>query len=377
MQTQTTQNIGVEISTSSGKLQILKRREPGLWIRNFFTRITHWEFWPFNVLYAPVFFYWIWLVIKARSPYFFVASNPGIEYGGMLGESKFKILSQIPDGLKPKTLLFNPGDSMDFVVKQLENQKIIFPILVKPDVGERGWMVQKISNSIQLQKYLLQSPVKFLIQEYIDLPLELGIFYYRYPDADFGTISSVTAKRFLEIEGDGEKTVSQLMKVNSRARLQFNSFKKRDPELLEYVPLSGEKLKLMPIGNHCLGTKFLNGEHLINRQLVITFDRIAREIPGFFFGRFDIRCKNLEDLYRGKIQILELNGAGSEPSHIYQPGFSLWKAYEVIIHHLRVLFEISVHNHKKGTAYLSPREGWTYFMQIRQNSKLQNHRINA
>jgi len=59
---------------------------------NFLFKLFHWEFWPFGILQGPVFLYWLWLSVRARSLLFFSASNPGILSGGMLGESKSEVL---------------------------------------------------------------------------------------------------------------------------------------------------------------------------------------------------------------------------------------------------------------------------------------------
>ena len=46
-----------------------------------YIRLTSWEYWPFGIVQAPIFIYWLWLSIKARTPFFFSASNPGIQIG--------------------------------------------------------------------------------------------------------------------------------------------------------------------------------------------------------------------------------------------------------------------------------------------------------
>jgi hypothetical protein len=63
---------------------------------NFMTRLTQWEYWPFEVIYLPIFVYWLWLSVKARSLFFFSAANPSIENGGMLGESKLRFSTGSP-----------------------------------------------------------------------------------------------------------------------------------------------------------------------------------------------------------------------------------------------------------------------------------------
>jgi hypothetical protein len=87
--------------------------------------------------------------------------------------------------------------------------------------------------------------------------------------------------------------------------------------------------------------------------LINTFDSISKQIPGFYFGRCDLRCTSIEDLKKGKnIAILESNGAGAEPSHIYTPGFSVFKAQLIIANHYRMIYQAAFER-KVGVPYMS------------------------
>lgn len=336
-----------------------------IWRSNFLIRLRSWEYWPFGILYAPVFLYWLWLSLKARSLLYFTASNPSIENGGMLGESKYKILELLPESIKAKTLLFTPKMSLNVINEALSANNFNYPFICKPDTGERGYMVKKINSAQGLKEYLNKADFPFLVQEYINLPIEMGVFYYRYPNKSEGTVSSIVIKEMLTVYGDGKSTLHELIISNDRAKLQWKSLRKTHFDQLEYVLKPGESMQLVSIGNHCKGTKFLNGNHLINDTLRKTFDRISMQVEGFYFGRYDIRVASNENLYEGRIKIMELNGAGSEPSHIYQPGFSIWEAYKVVFSHWRVLYEISHLNHTNGQPYLSLKEGWKEYQRIR------------
>ena len=340
---------------------------------NFWVKLTHWEYWPFSVLYLPVFVYWGWLVLRARSAFFFSAANPTIENGGMLGESKSKILKAIPSGLIPKTLCFEPDVSKSQLLTVLRENGVDFPFILKPDIGERGSFVSKITNQNELSSYLRRIKVPFLAQEYIDYPIEMGVFYYRYPSEIRGKVSSIVLKEMLNVKGDGHKTVRELILKNPRAKLQLAALEKKPGYDLNEVLAKGEERELEPIGNHCLGTAFLNGNYLINDRLHEVFDRISKSINGFYFGRYDLRCSSFEDLYKGNgIKILELNGAGSEPGHIYHPGTSIWVAYRDIFHHLNVLLKISRENHRLGVPYMSFREGLKEIKRLRAYNRVKN-----
>jgi len=276
----------------------------------------------------------------------------------MSGESKGKILDLIPEEYKARTILVLSGSGFDTILNLIEINKLTFPIIAKPDVGERGKGVQKIDSIGQLRSYIQNHDADFLIQEYIDYPIELGIFYHRIPGAEKGNVTSVTQKKFLEVTGDGKSTVLKLMEELPRARLQIERLTPMLEDKKNYIPKIEETVLLELIGNHCRGTTFLNANDIIDEELQKTIDQISKKIPGFYFGRYDLRCRSIEELKKGNyIKIMELNGAGAEASHIYQPGFSILEGYKVLFKHWKIMYTISTINHKNGIPYLSFQEG--------------------
>lgn len=337
----------------------------------FLIRLRSWEYWPFAVVYVPVFVYWLWLSLKARSFFFFSASNPSIETGGLLGESKSAILDRIDPEFVPKSLFIAAPAHSDSVFRQLAEQDLTYPLIAKPDVGERGFQVEKIEDWTQLINYMQQYPGDFILQEFVDEPLELGVFYYRMPGAVQGTVSSIVQKEFLSIRGTGRDTIEALIGQNDRAMLQRAALHKTYSNRFHEVLPAGEVLRLVSIGNHCKGTKFLDANHLITPELTRIFDQISLPIDGFYFGRYDLRCRSVEDLYAGRhIKIMELNGAGAEPAHIYQPGFSLWTAWGVLLHHWQVLYQISRENHRRGVAYMTFNEAKLVYQRSESTKQL-------
>ncbi|WP_084373447.1 ATP-grasp domain-containing protein [Reichenbachiella faecimaris] len=330
-------------------------------------KIFRWEFWPFSVFYFPVMFYWVWLSLKTRSLFFFTASNPTIEFGGMLGESKDKIFQLIPKQYIPKTYKLHASVDQESFLDRLQLEGLNYPFILKPDIGERGWMVELIKTKDDLSNYLNRIQVDFLVQEYVSYEVELGVFYYRYPNCDHGTVSSIVMKDMLSVLGDGERNIASLMADDARSKMHIETLRAKNPKQLDQIPAKGEKVEINSIGNHSRGTTFLNGNHLINKRLIKIMDKISSQVDGFYFGRYDLRCRSVEDLYKGEhFKILELNGAGAEPAHIYHPGFSLIQAYKDIIHHLKVLADISMINHKRGVSYYSFREGMKDILKIRE-----------
>ena len=337
-------------------------------IKLFYTKLTHWEYWPFELVYFPVAVYYFWLSAKANSFFFFSASNPSIETGGMLGESKFSILKNIPEEVKAFTLFFQKDTALSKIISTVHENNLAYPLIVKPDVGERGTRVERIESDTELALYLNKNKSDFLIQEYIDFDIELGVFYYRFPDQQKGTVSSVVMKDFLKITGDGQSTLGTLIAHYPRAGFQFERLNTK----LNYdsIPAKDEIVLLEPIGNHCRGTSFLNANNIIDQKLIAIFDAISLQIPGFFFGRYDLRCKSIEDLKAGKnIKIVELNGAGSEPGHIYHPGYSIFKAWGELLFHWKILYEISVQNHRKGIPYMRFAEAKSKYKELQLQKK--------
>ena len=289
----------------------------------------------------------------------------------MLTESKKKILDLLPGNLIPKTLFFNYPVSKDEVITAMESNSIRFPIIIKPDYGERGKRVEKIEDSVELAKYLNINRLNVIIQEFIDYPVELGIFYIRHPDENDGTITSIVKKKLLYIVGDGNSKVKDLIKQNPRALIQLKDLEKRHPDLMNLIPGRNEKIELVSIANHCRGTTFINGNYLINKSLLSVIDDIGKNINGFFYGRFDIRCENIEDLNEGNnFKILELNGAKSEPAHIYHPGFPIIEAYKVLFEHWNEIYKIAQINKRLGIPFPSFQEGWNAWKKYRHYSKL-------
>ena len=325
-----------------------------------------------HVVYLPIYGYWLLLAARARSFFYFSAANPGIPSGGMLGESKYDILAKIPVPYKPKTIRLKPSTPLGEVLENMPRTGISLLIVAKPDVGERGWMVEKIGDEAGLQAYLRCIRVDYLVQPYVEGPIELGVFYYHLPGARRGEVSSVVVKEFLKLTGNETSTLEKLIRRNPRAALQHDRLRERYQSEWGRVLPKGQEIELEPIGNHCRGTAFLDGTHLINDQLHDVFDRISREVDGFYYGRYDLRCASLAGLYRGEgIQILELNGVGAEPGHIYQPGFSLWEGYRVLFRHWTAMYRIARLNHRQGVPYLGFREVQQTLTRIRRARTLQ------
>ncbi len=337
--------------------------------RPFFIRLFHWEYWSFNTVYGPIIPIFLVLCARARSFFFFSAANPTIEYGGFLMESKKNIYALLPAGSYPATLSFPAGMAPREAIGAIRRQSFSYPLIAKPDIGARGRGVRKLLNDGDLERYCLECPLDFMVQEMIGHPLEAGIFYCRLPKEDKGRITGIVSKEFLAVTGDGNSTVRQLLSREKRYILQLPNLEKMYGDKLHEVPGRGERLELVSFGNHARGARFIDDSHLADERLVRQIDALCRQVPGFHYGRLDIRFNSWEELKNGeKFSVIELNGAGSEPTHMYDPRHSLFFAWKEIIRHWFLLWRISRQQHKAGIPYMTFSAGRKMF---RDNSEFE------
>jgi len=317
-------------------------------IKSFFIKLFQWEHWPTFMFYVPLIPYYIISAIKAKHPVFFLTINPAIKYSGHGTESKFETIQLIPDKYKPLSLLIKKGTTFNNVLSKIKEKEIHFPLIAKPDIGFRGYLVKKIDSKKELEVYLIKNNLDIIIQEFIDYKNECGILYYRIPGEKQGKITSITLKKFLTVAGNGKSNLSELISTDERAYLYFDLLKNIHKEKMMEIPKEGELIKLTVIGNHSKGTQFINGNHLITKELEKTFDDINDQIIDWNYGRLDIKYNTFEELKNGEnFKILEINGIISEPTHIYDPkNISYIGALKSLKKHWSIMNTIALKNHK-------------------------------
>ena len=324
--------------------------------RNFvgwWKRLYRWEFWPPYLFYPPVVAYIAFLGIRFRSWTLFTAANPAIPAGGFVGESKHQILNHLKDAalwLPCSTILVSgtPSERVAEAKEFMVQHGLQFPVVLKPDAGQRGSGVAIVRSTEQLCEYLTHSSFPTILQEYVSGE-EYGIFYYRYPGEERGKVFSVTEKRMPVLIGDGKRTLEELILADDRAVCMSDFYLRKNADRTHQIPAAGESVQLVEIGTHCRGAIFLDGGETIAPALEEVIDRIAKTFDGFFFGRFDIRVPSRQDFMAGRnMKIVELNGVTSEATHIYDPKLSLFEAYRVLFRQWRIAFEIGDLNRARG-----------------------------
>jgi membrane protein DedA with SNARE-associated domain len=315
------------------------------------SRLSRWEFWPAWLFYAPVAIWVAILALRHRGFTTITACNPGIEDGGVVGESKFEILHRLPAEytIPSARVRLDSSDPAADAMAIMARARWTFPVVLKPDVGQRGVGVRLVHTVGELRAYFCGTSRDVLVQPFHSGPYEAGVFYVRMPGDARGRIFSITDKQFPVVVGDGRSTVAQLIDAHPRYRLQRALFARRHRRTIDRVLSGGEHLQLAVAGNHAQGTTFHDGWHLWTPELERRVDAIAQQFDGFYIGRFDIRYSNVAGFMSGRdLAIVELNGATSESTNIYDPGRSLWSAYRVLFRQWSLVFAIGAANRRAG-----------------------------
>jgi membrane protein DedA with SNARE-associated domain len=346
--------LAIPLSTWRGRRLLLSR----------WRRLTRWEFWPRAVFYPPVACYVAWLAVRHRGLLKFAAVNPAIPGGGFVGESKSAILAQLSASeefvarwaVVPASL--PPNERIVVAIRFRERLGLGWPIVLKPDIGERGSGVAVIRSQAELEAYLERTADDTIVQEYAP-GHEFGVFYVRRPGEPAGGIFSITEKQFPAVTGDGVRTLEDLILADDRAVCMAPLHLRRHAARLTSVPAVGEIVPLVELGTHCRGSLFLDGGWVETPELGVAIERISRRFEGFWFGRYDIRTPSLADFQAGRnFKIVELNGATAEATAIYDPKNGLLSAYRTLFRQWRLLFEIAEANIRAGARGTTLGELW-------------------
>jgi membrane protein DedA with SNARE-associated domain len=328
-------------------------------------RLLRWEFWPMWVLYVPVGIYIFYLGIRHRSLTAFTASNPGIPASGIKGESKSEILHQLCPGprnfgsIAPFARISGGADKssiVSLVQSHMKKMRLRFPVVLKPDAGERGNGVVIAKSASDIEYFVALTSGDFILQKFIP-GREFGVFYFRYPHQIKGEILAITDKRLITLTGDGVSDLETLILKDARAVLMAGFHLEQHKANLGSIITAGAVYPLVNLGTHCKGALFLEGNQFISEKLTLAIDKISKNFDGFYFGRYDIRVPGEADLVAGKnIYVIELNGVTSEATSMYDPRYSIWHAYKTLCRQWKIACEIGAQNIRNGAKPISLRE---------------------
>lgn len=327
-----------------------------IWKR-FAERLSNWELWPFKLIYAPIAPLWLWYAAKAKALWWFSSANPTLTFAGFDGEGKKEMYDQLPQHLYPLTIYVQPNLSFEDVKKAVAEKGLTYPLCVKPEVGLKGLLFRKVDNEEKLRIYHERVPVDYLIQPLIELPLEVSVFYYRHPNQQRGVISGFIQKDMMHVYGDGKQSLLELITQHPKAKYRLEEMRIKHEQCLNSIIPAGEKYILTHAANLNRGARFTNLHSLIDEKLLALFDPLSHHCQ-WHYGRYDLKCNSMEELKEGKFIVLEFNGAGAEPNHVYNAGYSWPGALKVFAHHWKMLYQIARYNNRyKGVRYWSNEEG--------------------
>jgi hypothetical protein len=316
-------------------------------LKLFWIKLTHFEFWPWKVFYAPLLPYYLYLSAKNKSIAFPSVVNTALKDGGFFQENKAEILRNLSSTYLPKTVEVRKKQELEEIIFALNEFE--FPLVAKPLSGQRGNGVQKLQSIDNLHDYHSATKEDYVLQEFVELPIELAIFYSRLPHEKTGVVSSVTQKEFLSVKGDGISNIESLLMKNYRAKLIWEDLRKNLQINWQEVLPAGKVKIVEPIGNHCRGTIFRDARQYDFKKIAFVCDKILKNFEGFNYGRFDLKTSSIEDFYLGKnIKIVELNGVNADAAHIFDPNHKLFSAYSSVLWHWKRLSSIAKINQRKG-----------------------------
>jgi hypothetical protein len=324
--------------------------------------LSFFEFWPMWAFYPPVALYSGWLMLRHGGVLLPTAANPSFPGGGFFGESKARILElavkHLPQWVAPFVRIdrpapgkADPDSEVTAALAQLAAAGLALPVVAKPDLGCRGAGVRLVRTEADLHAYISGFPVdaSFVLQRLVPHEGEAGVFWCREPGEPKGRIVSITLKYFPYVHGDGRRTLRELILADPRAGRLSHLYLGRHAARLNEVPAAGEPVRLAFAGSHSRGAIFRDGTRLVTDAMHARFETIARSLPEFHFGRFDVRFESFAELQQGRgFTIVEINGAGAESTHIWDRRTGLLKAWRDLMLQYRTLFRIGAANRARG-----------------------------
>ena len=311
---------------------------------------------PKWLICIPLVLQWLGLALYHRSLTLPSAANPSITSGGLIGEGKleyFQGMGQIAHTVTA-TYAALPTDkdiSSESIEKIMVEAGLSFPIIAKPDLGLCGHGVRRIDTMPELLAYGRSFPRNetIVLQRYLPEQGEAGIFYVRDKETGQGRLLGLALRYFPSVTGDGVRSLGSLMNDDARlSRLVNARAHDRVPDI-DRVPARGELVRLSTIGSTRVGGLYRDGNALITPKLSRAIDAIARDMPDFHFGRFDVRFEDLVQFADGSgFTIIEINGAGSEAIHAWDPDTGLTEGFRIILAKQKILFRIGAQMRRAG-----------------------------
>ena len=302
-----------------------------------------WRYWPKNAIYTPLASaVMLYGFLRRGKTFYCTAANPKLIMGGLAEDSKFEVYKNIPSKYLPTTVFIPKAANWEFVIETFEQNNLVFPVYVKPDIGEGGSGVEKIYAFDGLKEYYQNHHINFIIQNCIPYSMEFGVMVH---DANGRIeINSLTERAHFQLIGDGKHSISELIYLNKTYRLRSKKILKASGEDGSRILNADEVFRPFSLGNWSYGATFIDRREWITEELRAIFQTVNDEIGMIHVGRYDILTPSFEALQRGQFQIVEINGIKAEVIHVFDPKFNFFTAYFDIFRHWQKIFKICKRN---------------------------------
>jgi hypothetical protein len=317
---------------------------------------------PKWLICIPLVLQWSWLALRHGSVTLPSAANPRLTSGGLVGEGKleyFDLMGPLARGATARHLGIR--DARRFtdaeLAATLARAGLAFPLVAKPDLGLCGYGVCKLDSLAALRDYAECYPdgETIVVQEYLSEENEAGIFYARDAASGEGRLIGLALRYYPRVTGDGVSSLERLIRNDGRAVRVLDTPAHACALDLAAVPPAGQVVRLSTIGSTRVGGLYRDGGALITPALSAAIDAIARDMPEFHFGRFDVRFRSHQELAAGTgFTIMEVNGAGSEAIQAWDPDTGLVDGFRMIFAKQRLVFAIGAANRRRGFRPIGP-----------------------
>lgn len=326
-----------------------------------------WEQLPWQIQFLPSIIKYIPVVGIAN------VINPDIGgLSGMVGASKAHLNTKVNQDFRPKDFVFAAGTTVEQMQQIITEQKISFPLFIKPVQGERAAGVQFVPNETAFLALEIDLNRSYLVEEAIMSQGEFCVNVVRgLRTKKFGVLA-LTERVIPKVIGDGVSTIKQLIALLELTELQKQKIiEALETEFLAKVLEQNISQTVVRTASISYGTEYVKLnltpeqkkllEHQINQMLL--------PADGFNIGRFDLKADNLDALLKGDCLVVELNGIGGMPTHVYETHLSIEQKQMILDEYFDLLQNFSLQQIERG---LKPLGFWTAFWQILDSARTQD-----
>lgn len=312
----------------------------------------------------PMIAQWLWLSVRHGSWTLPAASNPAITAGGLVGEGKseyFRIMGPVAAAYTAPFAIYRnrPHPSaLDDAEHCMREAGLAYPLVLKPDIGWCGFGVRIVRTKDELNTYLAAYPrdEDIVLQKFVTYEGEAGLYFVRHPEEKRGRVTGMLLRFFPRVVGDGFSTIAELMVRHPRAQRLGKDGRSEPCCDTSRIPMAGEIVRLSVTGSTRVGGMYQDATSLVTPELENAINDIALDMGELHVARFDVRYDTMGAMRAGhSFQIIEVNGAGSEAVHAWDPRYSLREAYGIVFEKQRMLFTVGAAMRKRGWAAPS---GW-------------------